>query len=195
MSTVHFGVSADYGHTGQYICKIVGRAERVQFNRQFVGTKYGKRNDGTSYDTDETGLYETQDSTRKGKRRNYYVVLESEGELFKLDADKDDALKIAKRFDGGETIEQIVGVDRRDGEVFYAIRSAAECKRAEASATVDAAQAIILATLEALPDSLQKKVLAEVRKRLFPTREEALGAAAKMADLPTIDAEFDQGAP
>jgi hypothetical protein len=111
-TTITLNANADYGQSGQYIARITGRAPRVQFAREFVGSKSGKRNDVTSYETDECGLYEVNDATRKGKVRKYLLVLPWRDELVKLTSDHEDALTIAKRLDGGEGLEDIVSIER-----------------------------------------------------------------------------------
>lgn len=104
--------SSDFGQSGQYIAKLTGRAPKVQFRREFCGTKSGKRNDLTSYETDEIGLYEIEDRTRKGKVRTFWFILPWGEELRKLKTDHEDALLISKRLDAGERLEDIVELDR-----------------------------------------------------------------------------------
>lgn len=132
--TITLNASADYGHAGQYICKITGRAPKVQFERSFCGTKHGKRNDRTSYETDETGLYETQDATRKGKNRSYYLILPWNDGLVLLKSDHEDALLIAKRLDGAERLEDFVVVER---DPLTKSESRHYCSQCEAELTRD----------------------------------------------------------
>lgn len=179
--TITLHASADYGFTGQYIAKLVGRAAKVQFNREFCGTKYGKRNECTSYTTDEPGLYETQNVTRKGKTRKYWIVIEVNGKLEEYQTDLDDALAIAKRLEGGESLEEII-LAEEDG---YTIRTKAEAKKALAADNLEEAVKAIQGILETLPEPLQRKALTELRKRLFPTRTEALGQVE--ASVPELD--------
>ena len=54
--TVTLNAESKYGFSGQYIARITGSAAKFQFNREFVGNKHGKRNEGSSYETDEVGL-------------------------------------------------------------------------------------------------------------------------------------------
>lgn len=105
--TITLSAESKFGHSGQYIAKLVGRAERVQFDRVFVGAKFGKRSECTSYETDEAGLYEVCDVGKRGKDKTYYLVLPWHEGLIKLTSDSADALKIAKRLGAGERLEQI----------------------------------------------------------------------------------------
>ena len=106
--TITLSAESKFGHSGQYIAKLIGRAERVQFERVFVGAKFGKRAECTSYETDESGLYEVCDVAKRGKDKSYYLVLPWREGLIKLTSDSTDALKIAKRLGAGERLEQIV---------------------------------------------------------------------------------------
>ena len=173
MSTVSLHASADFGKTGQYIASLTGRAPQVHFVRSFVGSKYGKRNDGTSYETDEAGLYECCDQTRKGKVKRYYIVLEFQNELRKLQTDLEDSLVIAKRLDGGESLADIVELLVEDEKVVYRINSKAEVKKTKAAGNLDAAVTAIVSALQALPAPLQKKALAQAKERLFPPAPKA----------------------
>lgn len=188
--TITLSASSDYGQSGQYICRITGRAERVQFDRNFCGTRSGKRNDFTSYETDEIGLYETQSCTHKGKKRNYYLVLPWRDGIKKLVTDHEDALIIAKRLDGGEILTEVVGCElgdpltNSDGTpklaeddqrplfaLVYTIRSKQEAKQAIAAATLDTAITQAFAALQALPAPLQRKAMAALKSKLFPKEE------------------------
>jgi len=108
MATVTLSAESKYGYSGQYIARITGRADRVQFARSFVGTRSGKRNDASKYETDEIGLYEECDVGKNGKSKSYALVMPWKSTLKKIYVDLDDALKIAKRFDGGESLDGIV---------------------------------------------------------------------------------------
>ena len=189
MSTVSLHASADFGKTGQYIASLTGRAPQVHFTRSFVGSKYGKRNDGTSYETDEAGLYECCDQTRKGKIKRYYIVLEYKDNLVKVQTDLEDSLLIAKRLHEGESLADVVELSEEEDEsrsteanyltkVVYTIKSKAEVKKARAAGDIDAAVAAIVAALQALPTNLQKKALAQARERLFPPTPKAPPATA-----------------
>jgi hypothetical protein len=167
--------SSDFETAGkQYIARITGRAAKVQFVREFIGRRSGKRNDCTEALVDEPGLYEIQNPTRKDHKARYWLlIVEFRGELVKFRSDEEDALKIAKRLDGRETIDQIVAAEVATNEeggekMVYAIRTPGEAKRAEAAATEESAVESILSVLAALPASLQRKALASARLRLFP---------------------------
>lgn len=184
MATVTLHAESDYGHSGQYIAQLMGREPKVQFRRQFVGTKFGKRNECTSYETDEVGVYEINNETRKGKVRNYYLVVEFNGEFKQLLTDKEDALTICKRLDSGELFGTIVKVElgeksmdregnpqmKEDGtpwrKIVYSIIHPTEAKRAVAAANIDAAVAAILALVADLPIVDQKKALKMARDRM-----------------------------
>lgn len=112
MTTIKLDAQASYGLSGQYIARITGRAAKVQFAREFVGTKYGKRREGTSYETDEAGLYEECDVDKHGKKKSFALVLPYKDTLRKLYTDTDDALIIAKRLDAGEHLEDFVNFGR-----------------------------------------------------------------------------------
>jgi len=168
MTTISLSASSDYGQSGQYIAILTGRAPKVHFTRSFVGSKYGKRNEGTSYETDEAGLYECCDHTRKGKVKRYYIVLEFNGELKRLQTDLEDSLLIAKRLEGGESLADVVELLVEDEKVVYRINSKTEVKKAKAAGDIDAAVAAIVSALQALPTNLQKKALAQAKERLFP---------------------------
>jgi hypothetical protein len=127
--TITLEAESKYGFSGQYIARITGRAAKFQFNREFVGNKYGKRSEGSSYETDEVGLYEECDVDKHGKKKSYVLVMPWKDDLRKLYSDMEDALKIAKRMDGGETLEQIVQLELEPmNEAKYAVRCS-ECKR------------------------------------------------------------------
>lgn len=127
-STVTLRAESVYGKSGQYIARLMGRAPQHHFRRQFVGTKYGKRSESTSYETDEVGLYEVCDLTKRGKDKTYVLVLPFRDGLCRLVSDCEDALAIAKRLDGGERLEDFVvaslGEELTTTEFYYAC---AEC--------------------------------------------------------------------
>jgi hypothetical protein len=108
MSTVRLSVESKFGFSGQYIARITGRAPKVHFAREFVGSKFGKRSECTAYETDETGMFEECDVTKSGKQKSYALVLPWKDDLRKLYTDLDDALIIAKRLGEGESLEEVV---------------------------------------------------------------------------------------
>lgn len=191
--------SADFGQSGQYIAKLVGRAAKVQFRREFCGTKEGKRSQDTRYETDEIGLYEVNNQTRKGRDRDYWLILPWGDQLLKLRCDHEDALLICKRLDGGEKLEEFILAElggeelkNSDGSpklgetgkplhaVVYAIHKPAEAKKLAAAATLDAAVAAIVSALDALPAAEQKRALTAARAKLFPKSE------AETADIESV---------
>lgn len=130
-TTVTLNAESKYGFSGQYIARITGRAAKFQFNREFVGNKHGKRNEGSSYETDEVGLYEECDVSKQGKTKSYVLVMPWKDGLRKLYSDTEDALKIAKRLDGGETLEQIIELQLEPMTTTNYVPHCAECNRHE----------------------------------------------------------------
>lgn len=112
VATITLSAKSDFGKTGQYIARLTGRDKKVQFAREFVGTKSGKRNDWTSFETDETGVFEINDETRKGRDRSYVLVVEWNDDLHKFTSDKEDALAICKRLQTGESFDEMIAVER-----------------------------------------------------------------------------------
>jgi len=132
--TVRLSAESKYGFHGQYIAKLVGRAPKVQFDREFCGWKVGKRDETTSYETDETGLYEVCDVTKSGKQKTYKLVLPWKDGLRVLMSDCEDALAIAKRLGAGERIEDVVVAERGDAlTIRQYYRECSECGRESSS--------------------------------------------------------------
>lgn len=169
MSTVKISVaSAAFGKSGQYIAKITGRDEKKTFAREFIGEKSGKRNEITSVETDEIGVYEDCDVNKKGSKEvGYLVVLPSPaGELESYRLEKDEALTAAKRLDAGESVEDMFEIrTTSEGDFAYLVTKAA-AKKAIAAKTADAAADECWAILGALPADVAAKVLGSLRKRL-----------------------------
>ncbi len=65
---ITLSASADFGKTGQYVARIVGRDSKFTFNREFIGRKFGKRNETSQADVDDPGLYECCDVVMLTKR-------------------------------------------------------------------------------------------------------------------------------
>jgi len=108
--------SGAWGYEGkQYIARITGRAAKVTFCREFVGTKDGKRSQYTEYTTDEPGLYERQSVSKKGKDRHYVALLEHGAHLRSCSLTLTQAMSIAKRL-AKENLEDIVRVEEVEGE-------------------------------------------------------------------------------
>lgn len=171
---IEFTAFSDFGQTGQYIARITGRQKKVNFAREFIGRKSGKRGDITTALVDEPGLYEVVWCKRRGKERAHWILLEVEGQLRQVRSDEEDFLTIAKRLDGGETIEQIVvfePIPREPGKLVYVIRNKIEANRAIVAKTIDAVVLAIVNAVAGLPKEHQKKALSEAKTRLFPKPE------------------------
>lgn len=165
MSTVTLSASADFGHTGQYVARLKGRNSKFTFEREFIGSKYGKRNEGTSADVDDPGVYEMRDVTRKGKVDKYRLVVELDDELHKIVSDKEDAMTVCKQLDAGRAFADIVRASRDgEGKVVYEILTA---KQAAQAALGDVAEQVV-ALLRPLDEKAQKATLKRVRELLAP---------------------------
>ncbi len=103
---IRLQASASYGHTGQYVARLTGRDSKFTFAREFIG----RRSERTSTaDVDDAGLYEICDVDRRGgKDSTYWVVAKVGDELYKFAASKAEAMKIAKAFDDGRKLEDVV---------------------------------------------------------------------------------------
>jgi len=193
--TVTLTAGADFGKAGQYIARLTGRAPRVQFEREFVGAKEGKRKELTSYETDEVGVYEINNETRKGRVREYFLVLPWKDELRMLRTDHEDSLAICKRLDAGEVLTDFVKIElgdpmhNRDGSpvldekeqprhgLVYSVLTSREAKKALAGALVTSAVSSIVEILAGFGPADQKKILVAVRESLEkpgPTLEQAI---------------------
>lgn len=106
--TVTFVADAANGRSGQYIARITGRDQKYQFQREFVGRKGGRRNESSEHETDEPGLYECCDATKRGKDSRFYAAVEVGGVLRAFRLDKAEALAVAKALDAGVAIGDIV---------------------------------------------------------------------------------------
>jgi len=170
--------SAEFGHTGQYVARITGRDSKFTFAREFVGSKGGKRNEITTADIDEPGLYECRDVTRKGRNDRYRLIVRRGDTLERLASDKADAMQIARALDEGRTIDQVVRlVEAEGGGWAYEILSAAEAKRADVAQTIESATAACWEILQALPEVQAKKVLTALRAKVSPTKTDSASAS------------------
>jgi hypothetical protein len=195
VGTVTLTAGADFGQTGQYIARLTGRAPRVQFERNFVGAKGGKRKELTSYETDEVGVYEVNNVTRKGRVREYWLVLPWKDELCLLRTDLEDSLAICKRLDAGEVLTDFVKIElgdpmhNRDGspvldegeqprhELVYSVLTSREAKKALAGALITSAVSSIIEVLAGFGPADQKKILSVMRESMAnpqPTLEQAI---------------------
>lgn len=162
--------SADYGHSGQYVARIVGRDAKYTFAREFIGRKGGKRGDCTNADVDDPGLYEMCDVTRKRGKESRYRVILADGETLRVvRADKDEAMKIARALDEGRRIDQIVA-DVDWEEHTFTVLTAAAAKKAAAGQTLESATAACWDILQALPQKDARKILAELKRRVNPAK-------------------------
>ena len=160
-----------------YVAKITGRAKgATKYEREFLG-------DEAALLPGDEGVYERQDGNKKGGYTRYYHVLLSHPQHgLILSTDCEEAVpKIAKLLDDGHAIDEIVEIsDLREIEypsgrmVFTAtVRTAAQMKQAAKSATQGSAIDCCLDVLGQLPQAEQKKVLAELRKRVSPPQQQA----------------------
>lgn len=165
---ITLSASARFGYGGkQYIAHITGRSSKFTFDREFIGRKYGKRNEGSEADVDEAGLYETCDIDKRGdKESTYYVILGEDDNLARYEISKDLAMKIAKRLDGPEQIADILTVDDED----IILLTPAQAKRRQATATLESAVEARWDMLQCLPEKEAKKVLTALRKRVSPPK-------------------------
>lgn len=163
---------ADYGHEGkQYIARITGRDPKFTFRREFLGRKVGKRNGTTEADVDEAGLFIECDIDRKtGKNEKFRLLLELDGQLHSAYIQKEDAMVIAKRMDGGEQLAEIAQYYRDGDKIKYRILSKAEIARAVAAVTIESAVEQCWLILQALPEREAKKVLQALKTRVSPLK-------------------------
>lgn len=166
--TVELSARASSGALGQYIALLTGRDKKVHFSRQFLGSKEGKHKDRTVYETDEPGIYECCDRNKKGKSKRYYLVLDFQGDLTKVEIPLRDALVLVRRVEGGELLEELVELSTEEGQVICSVKKKAEVKKAKAAGDLATAVEAIVFTLQALPTHLQRKAIAEAKRRLFP---------------------------
>jgi len=102
MSTKTLTADSDYNTAGkQYVARITGRNAKFTFARAFIGQRSGKRNDHTEAMVDESGLYETRDTDRKGVTDSYLILWCDGDQLRATDVSREDAMAIARRLDGG----------------------------------------------------------------------------------------------
>lgn len=170
-TTVKLYAESDFGKSGQYVARLTGRDSKFTFQREFIGTKYGKRNESTSAEVDDPGAYMVRHCGRKGNDERYFFVAEFAGELHKIRADKADCMTVCKALDAGRAFDEIVRVsaatDSADG-VVYEILSPAAAAKAHVSATFDSAVEQCAAILGVLPDRELKKALKALRARFAP---------------------------
>jgi len=192
---ISFSASSKFGHSGQYIARITGRHKQYTFEREFIGRKGGKRNEETTADVDDPGLYECCDVDKHGKESRYYLVLEAEGNLIKLRSDKEDAMTIGKAMEAGRSLQEIVVVGKNDDNTFYyEIVSAKEAEKRQTAQTLDTAIEQCWAILQPLPLKEAKKVLAALKIKLTPATTDP-APAAEQGVLTEPSAASEQGEP
>jgi hypothetical protein len=140
--------SHEYRNNKQYIARITGRSSKYTFEREFVGSKWGHRNEHTTATVDENGLFELGNIDRKGEKHPVYrVILTTEDGLTCLAAGTDcagqkdglsNAMAIARRMDSGESIDEICELVIENGLLRYRIRTRTkvEAKKASTAVTV-----------------------------------------------------------
>lgn len=158
-----------------YVAKIKGTATgALKFEREFFG------NECIVTEGDE-GLYERQRGDKKGGYTRWYPVIVSHHEhglIIDSDCDEVEVKKIAKLLDQGIDIADAVEVtDLRESEntpgnwLFTAkARTASQASKAKKSATIDSAIAECWSVLSLMPEAEQKKILAELKKRVSPPK-------------------------
>jgi hypothetical protein len=174
--------SKSYGNTKNYVARLTGRHSSMTFAREFMGKEAL---------IDEAGLFEECDIDKRGNKDQTYVLVlplpEPVGgeDLRRFSADKEDAMKIARRLDEGETLDQIVvAVPRENREQYlaenpgrhgyvYRIQTKGEAKKATAAATITSATQDCWKVLSLLPEREAKKVLAALKARVSPPKAPA----------------------
>jgi hypothetical protein len=185
--------SADFGFSGQYVARITGRDSKYTFSREFLGRKGGKRNEDTTADVDDLGLYEVCDVTKRGKDSAFWLVIEGRAGMARISCSKEDAMKIAKEMDAGRRFEDILAVTPYDVEA-RALRERIKTETAPYSDERTAMQAELDAMIAAgrNPATTYEIVSAKVaeKKQSAQTIETATAACwAALESLPAKDAK------
>lgn len=168
---IRLNASAAYGEKGQYIARITGRDSKFTFAREFIGRKGGKRNEETSADVDDPGVYECCDIDRKrGKDSRFVLVIkQADGTLVSRRSDKEDAMAIAKQIDAGRDFSDIVADDGSG----YEIVDKKEAEAKQQAQTVQTATEGCWVILQTLPEKEAKKVLKTLKDRVSPPKPKA----------------------
>jgi hypothetical protein len=187
---IKLSASADFGLTGHYIARVLGRDSKFTFRREFIGRKGGKRNEYAEADVDDPGLYETCSVERKrGKHSRYYLVLylvvsgvedgaqtarvvsaDTEGaSLDTIEATKEEAMKLAKLIDSGVALASVVRIVDYGAQQIEILSPAAAAKIEQAQ-TLESATEACWAALQPLPERDAKKVLAALKLRVSPPK-------------------------
>lgn len=158
-----------------YVAKLKGTtAGALKFEREFFG-------DECIVTEGDEGLYERQRGDKKGGFTRWYPVIISHAEhglIIDGDCDEVEVKKIAKLLDQGIEIADAVEVcDLRESEnnpgnwLFTAkARTASQAAKAKKSATIDSAIEECWSVLSLMPEAEQKKILAELKKRVSPPK-------------------------
>lgn len=167
---ITLSASAAFGQSGQFIARLTGRDSKFTFNREFIGRKGGKRNDVTTADVDDEGLFEHCDVTRKGKESYFAVTMVIGGTLTKMKATKEEAMAIAKGFEAGRTLTDLITPfkDANDRWTFNGVNTPAQSRKASEAQTVQSAIDACWAALQSLPEKEAKKVLIALRAKVSP---------------------------
>lgn len=158
-----------------YVAKIKGTAVgALKFDREFFGEE-------CIVTEGDEGLYERQRGDKKGGFTRWYPVIvshEEHGLIADFDADEVEVKKIAKLLDQGIDIADAVEItELRESEnvpgtwLFTAkARTASQAAKAKKSATIDSAIEDCWSVLSLMPEAEQKKILAELKKRVSPPK-------------------------
>ncbi len=154
-ASVRLFADKDYNETGNYIARITGRKPNVKFERDFVGK--------VSADVVDPGLYEVRHASRKGKRTEYWVVVEEGDGLVKKRCDEADALTIAKNLDAGHAFSHLYRINETNDGWIDAVKVGA-AKKAAAAATIEGAVQGCQALLAKLTAAERRKVIQALKK-------------------------------
>jgi hypothetical protein len=93
--------SASYGNGGkQFIARITGPHPKFHFEREFIGSKGGKRDEYSSAEVDEPGLYQARSIDKKGGSEDDFIIVWMDGDDIKKDSiSESEARKLAKKAD------------------------------------------------------------------------------------------------
>lgn len=130
MTMITLTAESDYSNAGkQFVARILGRNSKYTFDREFIGKRSGKRNDITTADVDEPGLYETRDLTRKGNDDSYCLILPQGAGLVQKWIDKEGAMKVAKEIQNGRDVTRCTRYLPADLELFEKFQELEKCRK------------------------------------------------------------------
>ena len=144
-----------------YVARILGRHAIVTFQREFLGK---------DVELDDPGLYEVRDVNKRGTalEPDFVVLLDSKDDVDIYYVTRADAMKIARRFDEGVDITDIVHLVNGEAEVM----TAAQAQRRKKAATLESAIDSCWQILQLLPGREARKALSELRKRVPTAAQE-----------------------